>query len=107
MGIIMSNNTTNQMEKNRAEESISNGINSLLRLGKDTVLGGKRNYCRLVKDTVLGGIKSPFELGKDKALKLFRLGKKKNKVIKVEIFEAEENYYKPITIGDAFSSKVH
>ena len=54
---------------------------------------------------MLGGIKNLFELGKDKALKRFRLEKKKDKAIKIEVFEEEEeNYYQPIAIGDAFSS---
>ena len=40
----MSNHTANQKEKNRAEESIINVINSLLRPEKDTVLGGLKTF---------------------------------------------------------------
>ena len=88
----------NQINKNREEESIINGINNLFRLGKDTVLENIRHLFRLGKDTVLEGIKSLFGQGKNKALK--------DKDIEDEVPELEEDYYKPARIGNTFNSNI-
>ena len=68
-------------------------IESLFRLGKYTVLRSTRKLFEQRKKRVLRYIRNAFEM-KGKG----------NKDIKDEVCEPEEDYYKPIRIGNAFSS---
>ena len=99
---------SNHLEKYIAGESMIKGTKSLFRLGKDTVLGGIESRFRLGRDTVLRSIKGLFGLEKDKALgyirSYFQLKEKGDKEINHEVFEPEEDCYKPIRIGNVFGT---
>ena len=91
----MSSYIVHQIKENRAEERMINGVNNIFRLGKDTVIKGMINLFRLEKDTVLEGKKSFFYKEKTKTLR--------DKDIKNELFESEEDYYKPLRTDNTFS----